>query len=132
MSAVIQQDFFPQGAEPNDLPDHVIRGCQKSHQALNLAITSSGLEHQHLWKPLSIDKGSWSKIINGQAHFPNDKLKSFCKLVNNNIYLRWLNYQCEHECKPIKSTLEQQLEQERAQLKELEKENKLLRELLRK
>ena len=132
MNAILQPDFFRQGVEPNDLPDHIIRSCQKSHQALNLAITSSGLEHQHLWKPLSIDKGSWSKITNGQAHFPNDKLASFCKLVNNNIYLRWLNMQCEHECRPIKSTLEQELAAEREKNAQLERDLNLLKECLRK
>ena len=132
MSAVVQADMFPKEVPLNDVPDTLIFNCSRAHRALNLAIQSAGLEQQDLWRHLGIDKGSWSKIINGQAHFPNDKLKPFCKLVNNNIYLRWLNYQCEHECKPIKSSLEQQLEQERAQFKELEKENKLLRELLKK
>ena len=126
MNAILQPDFWPSGIEANDLPDTVVRNCLKSHQALKLAITSSGLEHQHLWKPLGIDKGSWSKIINGQAHFPNDKLQHFCKLVNNTIYLRWLNFQCDHECKPILSTLEQQLSEANELIKAKDKEIEIL------
>lgn len=132
MSAVVQSDMFPKQVEPNDLPDALIFNCPKSFRALNLAIQSAHLEQQDLWKHLGIDKGSWSKIINGQANFPNDKLGSFCKLVNNTIYLRWLNFQCGYQCQPILSTLEQKLEAEQLKSQELEKENKLMRELLRK
>lgn len=131
MNAVAQLEI-PLAPKPDmpDISDSIIFIQPTSKAALNLAITTAGLEHQDVWTALGIDKGQWSKICSGQNNFPIDRLHEFNNIVGNTIYLKWLNYKCGFEIKPMLSTLEQQLEQETLKRVEAEKENELMRQLL--
>lgn len=113
------------------IPDSTVFIQPSSKAAFNLAVISAGLEDQDIYKPLAIDKAQWSRIKSGAANFPNDKIKQFHDLVQNDIYIRWLAYQCSKKVQPLLSTLEEKLAAEQEANHELKKQNELLRELLK-
>lgn len=61
-------------------------------QAISLSIQVSGLEPKQIYKPLGIDKGTWSNIMSGQMHFPTNKYEQFMDIVGNEILLIWLAF----------------------------------------
>lgn len=132
MTAVESQLEMPFRKRPEqmDVSDEVIRTQPTSRAALSLAIAASGLEDQEVCKRLGIDAGYWSRIRSGKNGVTSDIIIQLNEILGNTIYLKWLNYRCGHECKPLLSTLEQQLEAERQRLAEVEKENELMRKLL--
>lgn len=58
--------------------------------AINLCINASGLDKKELYLPLAIDKGHWTRICSGDAHFPVDKLNDLMDLCGNDAPLVWL------------------------------------------
>ena len=118
--------------EQDHVSDVVVARQPTSRAALSLSIQSAGLEDQDVYKPLGIDPGQWSRIMKGSNNFDNNKLPQFLKLVNNDIYLRWISFRCGYKCEPMKSTLEQQLEELRTELAGKEKENEILRSVIKK
>ena len=115
------------------VPDAVVFRQPSSKAAVGLAIMTAGLEHQDVYKPLGIAAGVFTKIINsGTSNFPNDKLKAFCSLVGNDIYIRWLADQCGFDVVTRKSTIEDELEAAQEKIKSLEHDSDLMRGLLTK
>ena len=103
-----------------------------SHTALGLSISVSGLDDQDIYTPLGIDAGQWSRIRKGAAHFPDDKIGEFQKLVVNDIYIRWLANKCDRDVFQRKSTLEEELIAAQEKIKYLEHDSDLMRGLLTK
>ena len=68
---------------------------------------------------LGINKGQWSRIMSGAGHFPTESVHRFNKVVGNTILTRYDAYQEGYELRPLKSKLERQLEDERAENAEL-------------
>lgn len=59
-------------------------------QAVNLCISAAGREPKQAYIELGIDKGQWSRIQGGQAHFPHEKLVILMDVMGNDIPLQWL------------------------------------------
>ena len=119
-------------ADQDYVSDSVVMKMPHKHSALNLSVTTAGLDDQDIYIPLNISASVWSRIKTGKVSLDADKIPQFTELTGNDIYLRWIALKCGYECKPILSTIEQQLEQERAKTAALEHDNKLMRELLKK
>lgn len=127
LTAFDQQLEMPLSKAANKLqdyvPDAVVFKQRNSKAALGLSIMSAGLEYQDIYQPLGINSGVWTKIINtGSSNFPNDNLGEFHKLVDNDIYIRWLANQCDLDVLQRKTTLEEQLLKKDIELEELKKE----------
>ena len=60
------------------------------HSALNLCIDVAGLSDKSIYIDLEIDKGHWSKIMNGTASIPWMKLEKLMDICGNDIPLQWL------------------------------------------
>lgn len=65
------------------------------------------------------------------AHFPHDKLADFMEIVGNDIPLRWLAHQRGHELRPLRSTLEQQNAELRAQIAEQQRQLEAIKAFVR-
>lgn len=70
----------------------VVRAQPSFRAAIRLAANASGLEEKEIYMPLKIDGGYWTRIMNGDANFPDDKLERFMDLVENEIPLEWLAF----------------------------------------
>jgi len=98
--------------------------------AIRLAANCSGLEEKEIYVPLKIDASHWTRILNGAAHFPTDKLEFFMDIVGNEIPLLWLAHARGKGLVLLLSEAERLLKAEQERAEKLEDENKLLRDVL--
>lgn len=61
----------------------LVSRCADEHDAVLLCIHLSKLSHEYLSKTLGIDKGHWSRIVQGRAHFPTKKRIALMRLCGN-------------------------------------------------
>lgn len=99
--------------------------------AMRLAQDVAGLEDKQLADGLDIDVAQWSRIKMGNGHFPTDKFVRLMELVNNDIPLVWLAHQRGYELKHLQSSLEQQLEAERAKRIEAERKYEIVEKFMK-
>lgn len=117
-------------AEPNDMPIEVVRRQKTSGAAFCLALQSSGLDDQEVYRCLGIDAGYFSRIKKGDATLQADLIEPFCMVVNNRIYPEWIAFSVGCTLVQIQSEAERLLEAERAKAAKLAEENRLMRQLL--
>src|SRR5574343_1642604 len=72
-----------------DAPDHLIGLCKTGHEAVQLCIQLSRLPNQEVCDQLGIDKGHWSRIMQGQAHFPTSKRIALMRVCGNRAPLQY-------------------------------------------
>lgn len=97
--------------------------------AIKLAANVSGLEEKDIYLELKIDPGHWTRILNGDAHFPVDKLNAFCDLVSNEIPLQWWAWQRGKGLHMLESEAQRLLRLKDEENEKLKLENKILREI---
>lgn len=75
-------------------PDYVemklLGQCQTLLEAIHLCIHLSRLPHYAVAEKLGVDRGHWTRMMQGQAHFPTNKLASLMQLCGNYAPLQWL------------------------------------------
>lgn len=76
-------------------PDYVelklLHQCQTMLEAIHLCVQlSRGLKHYALADALGIDRGHWSRMMQGLAHFPPNKLSDLMSRCGNYAPLQWL------------------------------------------
>jgi regulator of replication initiation timing len=131
MSPVDQLELLPLRKRLQEpVSDEVVRKQPNMSAAINLSITAAGMEPKEAYISLDIDKGVWSRIMMGQAHFPHEKFTTLEDITGNDIPLRWLALRKDREVRPMKTALEKQVEELNAKVDELLKENELLRGLI--
>lgn len=112
------------------MPIEVVRRQKSSAATFCLAIQSSGLDDQEIYRCLGIDAGYFSRIKKGEATLQGDLVQPFCEVVNNRIYPEWMAWSVGCTLVQIQSDAERQLEAERARREKAEAENRLMRSLL--
>jgi hypothetical protein len=117
-------------AEPNSMPIEVVRRQKNSAAAFCLAIQSSGLDDQEIYRCLSIDAGYFSRMKKGEATLQADLIEPFCTVVNNRIYPEWIAYRCGCTLVQIQSEAERLLEVEKARRVEAETKVRVLMEAI--
>lgn len=115
-------DLFEHHArrEQKTVPPSVVAAQKSMTDALRLAIQVSGLDDKQVYMDLGIDAGQWSRIFHGGAHFPHEKWLDLFTVLGNRIPLEWLAHQCGFELKPLRSSLERELDEEKKHSRELE------------
>ncbi len=114
------------------VPDAVVFKQPHDRAALGLSIATAGIDYQVICKQLDISPGVWTRIINtGTAQFPPGKIGLLQKLVNNDIYIRWLANQCDRDVVTRKSTLEEVISEQDLRIKELEHNELLYKDLIK-
>lgn len=75
-------------------PDYVelklLAQCETFLQAIHLCIHLSRLPHYAIAEKLGVDRGHWTRMMQGQAHFPTNKIASLMQLCGNYAPLQWL------------------------------------------
>lgn len=61
----------------------VVHACKDMGAAVRLSIQISMLDMKQIYSPLEIDKGQWSRILNGELNFPAGKLEALMDLTGN-------------------------------------------------
>lgn len=64
-------------------PDELVKKCRHGLDAIRLCVQLSGHTHEHLAKELVIDKGHFSRIMQGKASFPDTKRIQLMSLCGN-------------------------------------------------
>lgn len=113
---------IPRRAEPAAVDASVIARQRTFTAAIQLCVQTGGLADGQVAADLDIDAATWSRIKSGQAHFPQDKLEQLMQLCGNDVPLQWLAMRCGFELRPLRSALEQQIEDLRAQLAERDRD----------
>jgi hypothetical protein len=75
-------------------PDYVemklLNQCETLLQAIHLCIQLSRYKHYAICDKLGIDRGHWTRMMQGAAHFPTNKLAALMQLCGNYAPLQWL------------------------------------------
>jgi len=114
-----------------DIPLEQIAALRGPGDALDLAIRAAMLERKEVYLALGIDPGTFSKILDNKAAFPGERIKEFCDLVNNRIYVQWINSQVGCTAVLLKSEAERIAEQALARAATAEREVEILHGVIR-
>lgn len=105
--------------------------AQKSAEAaLDLAVKVSGLDQKEVYIPLDIEKAHWSRMLSGDAYFPPNKIRHFCEIVGNRIYLDWQAHQVGCAIVELKTEAERRAEAAEQALADERNTNRLLKEII--
>lgn len=92
MLSAVDQLLLMDGGRPlraeQPVPPEVVYRQPDMLAAIRLAVQVSGLDEKQVFLPLGINKAQWSRILSGQAHFPENKIERFMDIVGNEIPLR--------------------------------------------
>lgn len=95
--------------EPVFIDPQIIKMCKDELDAVNLCIDLSRMSDEALCARLSIDKGHFSRMRKGRAHFPTAKRIELMWLAGN-----WAPLQYELYRTPVLARLKEQWETDRA------------------
>lgn len=69
--------------EPVFIDEAIVQMCRDELDAVNLCIDLSRMSDETLCERLGIDKGHWSRMRKGRAHFPTAKRIALMQLAGN-------------------------------------------------
>lgn len=75
--------------EPVFIDLALVRMCKDELDAINLCIDLSHQKDEFLCRQLGIDKGHWSRIRKGMAHFPTKRRLELMRLAGNWVPLQY-------------------------------------------
>lgn len=76
--------------KPAPVDESLIAQCDTLLDAILLCVHLSRVPSGTIAKRLGVDPGHWTRILQGQAHFPTNKMKSLMDLCRNLAPLQWL------------------------------------------
>lgn len=78
------------------------------------------IKQEYFANTLGLDKGRFSRILGGSLHFPDEKIKDFCRLTGRADYIQYLAHTIGYQLVPLDPEqaliLKQQEEIERLKL----------------
>lgn len=79
------QRSFLMGEMPNPqmVPDDLIRRCKNRLDAIRLCVQLASCSHEVIAESLGIDKGHWTRMMQGKAYFPDHKSISLMERCGN-------------------------------------------------
>jgi len=77
--------------KPVPVDDILIRQCNTFLDAIHLCIHLSRRKHYSICESLGVDRGHWTRMMQGQAHFPTNKMHELMQLCGNLAPLQWLS-----------------------------------------
>ena len=78
-----QIPIMGEARRPALVDDHLIARCENEADAILLCVHLSRFAHEHICESLGVDKGHWSRILQGRAHFPTRKRLALMRLCGN-------------------------------------------------
>jgi hypothetical protein len=76
--------------EPKKVEDWQLASCHDLLDAIHLCIHLSRRKHYDIAESLGIDRGHWTRMMQGQAHFPTRKLGQLMKACGNYAPMQFL------------------------------------------
>lgn len=76
--------------KPDVVDDELIARCQSTLDAIHLCVHLSRFTHEHICGQLGIDNGHWTRMMQGRAHFPPNKIQPLMELCGNLAPLQYL------------------------------------------
>lgn len=76
---------------PGRVREDIISQCDTLLDAIHICIQLSKYTHTTVAKKLGIDPGHWTRMMQGGAHFPTNKIKALMEVCRNYAPLQWLN-----------------------------------------
>lgn len=88
----MQQEMRLFGAtkEPKVVDEMLISQCQDARDAVRLCAALSDFTHETICEALNVDKGHWSRMMQGRAHFPVHKLPMLERICGNYAVTQFL------------------------------------------
>lgn len=93
----LSQREIPMLAEmsrPQRVQDYVLDGCESLLDAIHICVQVGKLPHYAIAQRLGIDKGHWARMMQGQAHFPTNKIEQLMQVCGNYAPLQWMAREC--------------------------------------
>lgn len=111
--------FLGEARRPDYVEQKLLGQCETLLQAIHLCVHMSRLPHYAIAEKLGIDRGHWTRMMQGQAHFPTNKVTALMQLCGNYAPLQWLARSAGQEIAIDQRELRrQQLRRELAELEE--------------
>ena len=85
-----EMPMLAQMERPGYVREDIISKCDTLLDAIHICIQLARLPHKAIAKRLGIDPGHWTRMMQGQAHFPTNKMASLMQLCGNYAPLQWL------------------------------------------
>lgn len=102
---------------PQKIDAALLRTCETLLDAIHLCIHLSRLPHYAIAERLGIDRGHWTRMMQGQAHFATNKLPLLMELCGNYAPMQWLAAQTGFELfEDAKAQRKEELKRELASL----------------
>jgi predicted XRE-type DNA-binding protein len=76
--------------EPKKVEDWQLATCNDLLDAIHVCIHLSRMKHYDIAEQLGIDRGHWTRMMQGQAHFPTRKLGQLMKVCGNYAPMQFL------------------------------------------
>jgi len=129
----LEQVALPIGIKPKEveISEVVLLNQADMLAAINLAVSSSGLQDNQIHPILEMEKAAFSKSLSGSNHFPAAKLDALCDVVGNEIILEWWAIKRGYKLVKLKSTLEEENELLKQQLTDAERENEIIKKFVK-
>lgn len=109
--------FLGEVRKPDYVEMKLLAQCETLLQAIHLCVHLSRLPHYSVAEKLGIDRGHWTRMMQGQAHFATNKMADLMHLCGNYAPLQWLAKATGQEIAIDQRELRrQQLRQELAEL----------------
>lgn len=109
--------FLGEVRKPDYVEMKLLAQCETLLHAIHLCVQLSRYKHYTVCDKLGIDRGHWTRMMQGQAHFPTNKLADLMHLCGNYAPLQWLAKATGQEIAIDQRELRrQQLRQELAEL----------------
>lgn len=75
--------IFQAAPAPEMVPVELMKMCRSKLDAIRLCVQLSRLTHSTIQDELGIDKGHWTRMMQGRAHFPTNKEGELMRLCGN-------------------------------------------------
>ena len=111
--------FLAQSKQPSMVADALLTSCKHRLDAIRLCVQLSSLSNEVIAESLVIDKGHFSRIMQGKAHFPDSKSIDLMFLCGNFAPMQFEAMACGFQL--YKDPKEQRKAELIAELAELEK-----------
>lgn len=75
--------FLGEARKATLAPIELVKNCRHRLDAIRLCVQLSSLPNEAVARELSIDKGHWTRMMQGQAHFPDAKSIELMNVCGN-------------------------------------------------
>jgi len=131
MSTAVDPRQTPLPLEAGPVSEETVRMLSSMAAAIDLCIRASGRDPKTVYMDLEFDKGHWSRILHGQAHYPSGRLVELMELCGNEIPLEWLAWQRGRGTHRLESELERENRELREQVARMERDRTVELRLLK-